>query len=772
MARLIPSTLTGKTPTLGEERVFAFLKRHLLPHDDHLVWYRPEIPRGKGRPAKPTFVALGPRFALLVLEVRDWLPDSVKRMGKSSVTVAGPGGETQRQPAPGREARDGALSLVELFRRTPGLAHPDGMFAGNLVLPVNAGIITPNLSRADARALSRRAGPDSPFVAERVLTRDEMELEGEPAEKAAQRILARMYVHRFPFRLDEDLVERVRVAIEPQLHFFDFRDDGWEEWVTEEEEVEVEEETGGVLVLEEEDEDEAWDEVEEGEEVDDEGDYAGFERDDEEAVGDEGDSEPVRPGLEIVELPRSAAGSESHGSPLSAEAPPIGVPANAPAVPGFTLDPKQERMARELASPRTLVYGPAGSGKTVFLISRARYWLTEKPDARVLFTCYNSSLASYLHQAFTHRGLVPDNERLTVDHYHDLLSRLLELGDIHDRGAAFYEGLETRVLAEMARRDDLPEYDLILVDEGQDMSRRMIEVLVRLLADGGEITLVCDPAQDIYQRWSTDNLSPMRDFEVEHLVDCYRNTAPIYALARSVLDADVRKEMGLDRLEMTRPEDVGRTGPIPEIRDMGGLDDLVGLISEIAAEFKAEDRPLSQLAVLYTDRHAIPDFPARLRASRWGTAADPRFLDPVGEEDLAALPAGQGTLSPGGDRERESHPEGHWAEALERELMGRGLPAEWVARDFASKAAYDIERERLTLSTIHSAKGMDFHTVLLVGADDLKETSGTAGRRAAALLFTGITRARERFIVPVFGETGWVPGLRERIRDLEEHPVG
>ncbi len=471
----------------------------------------------------------------------------------------------------------------------------------------------------------------------------------------------------------------------------------------------------------------------------------------------------VEPQLHFLDLREmSPKAAESEAPPPVPER--ISVPAVEP--PGFWLDRKQARMARELASPRTLVYGPAGSGKTVFLVSRAQYWLDRSPESRVLFTCYNASLASHLRSLFVERGTPPDGGRLTVRHYHDVCSMILGMENIHERSADFYAGLEPKVLQELLNREDLAAYDLILVDEGQDFTRRMIEVLLRLSASGGEITVVCDPAQDIYGRWSEDTLAPLGPPAVEHLVDCYRNTAPIFALALAVMPPDVRSALGLSRLELTRPEDLGRTGPVPEVPALGSLDDLANFIEGIAGEFKSEGRPLSELAILYPDRHSIPDFGKLLLRSGWQAAADSRFLE-EDVEDPSTEPS-VGTLHPQSDRDDlppSTRP--HFAEALEAELVNRGVPAEWVARSFAAKAAYDISKDRLTICTIHSAKGMDYHTVVLLGAETLQPKQGRDGRRAESLLFTGITRARERLAVPFFQSTGWVPELESRLREIE-----
>jgi superfamily I DNA/RNA helicase len=312
----------------------------------------------------------------------------------------------------------------------------------------------------------------------------------------------------------------------------------------------------------------------------------------------------------------------------------------------------------------------------------------------------------------------------------------------------------------MTEREDIPAFDLILVDEGQDFSHRMFEVLVRLVEPGGELTVVCDPAQDIYLRWRTSNLAPLGAYETEHLVDCYRNTAPIFAAALGVMDPATRKDMGLSRLEMTRPEDLGRVGPPPEFPRFSSLDDLLSLVKTKVAEFREAGRPLSELAVLYPDRRAVPGLPARLAASSWACRTDPRYRGLEEDEDGPASATMEGTLAPAdAEPALTTLPRPHFAEALERELSDAGIPAEWVARDFLTKSRYDIAKDRLTLCTIHSAKGMDFHTVILLGAETLPEEDAERAVRSSALLFTGITRAREALLIPFFAETGWIPKL-------------
>ncbi|MBO0753927.1 MAG: NERD domain-containing protein, partial [Bradyrhizobiaceae bacterium] len=71
--------------------------------------------------------------------------------------------------------------------------------------------------------------------------------------------------------------------------------------------------------------------------------------------------------------------------------------AEAGAAPSLkVLDLRQERSVHLLGDGHRIVYGVAGSGKTVILIARARL-AAEDPAKRVLILCYNRVLAAYFH---------------------------------------------------------------------------------------------------------------------------------------------------------------------------------------------------------------------------------------------------------------------------------------------------------------------------------------------------------------------------------------
>ena len=74
------------------------------------------------------------------------------------------------------------------------------------------------------------------------------------------------------------------------------------------------------------------------------------------------------------------------------------VPANRPLLPGAValdvLDSRQEQAARSIGSGHQVIFGIAGSGKSVLLTSRARLIATHEPAKKVLILCYNKVLAA------------------------------------------------------------------------------------------------------------------------------------------------------------------------------------------------------------------------------------------------------------------------------------------------------------------------------------------------------------------------------------------
>jgi hypothetical protein len=177
----------------------------------------------------------------------------------------------------------------------------------------------------------------------------------------------------------------------------------------------------------------------------------------------------------------------------------------------LVLDPRQ----RELAENRTTtgfrrIRGPAGSGKSAILARRAAVLAAEGKD--VLVVSYNHTLRTYLADLIVRAG----GRRTAVAWlgFHEWCKRTMRQGGRSDAYHALAERLATgdksvldeelgaetlAAVTDGPTRAEVPRYDAVLVDEGQDFRPSWWTALRAVLRENGEMMLVADRAQDIYE---------------------------------------------------------------------------------------------------------------------------------------------------------------------------------------------------------------------------------------------------------------------------------
>ena len=99
---------------------------------------------------------------------------------------------------------------------------------------------------------------------------------------------------------------------------------------------------------------------------------------------------------------------------------------------------------------------------------------------------------------------------------------------------------------------------------------------------------------------------------------------------------------------------------------------------------------------------------------------------------------------------------------LEAALEKQGILSQWMSESYRSKKAYDITTNRVTISTIHSAKGLDYSVVFLLGLDYLTP-KGWTEEQIANLIYVGITRARFKLIIPYVNRTTLIEKLERAL---------
>ena len=162
------------------------------------------------------------------------------------------------------------------------------------------------------------------------------------------------------------------------------------------------------------------------------------------------------------------------------------------------LDRRQENNSRRIGEGHRIIYGVAGSGKTVLLIARGK-WLHDKdPESKILLLCYNVVLSVYL------KHVLKDYPRIHVFHFdgwakHNGITRMSvdpATGSVENDaslGKRLFEHLKNR-------KGDYRKYDAILVDEAQDFLSIWFSCILEALTDplDGDLLIVCDGNQGIH----------------------------------------------------------------------------------------------------------------------------------------------------------------------------------------------------------------------------------------------------------------------------------
>jgi superfamily I DNA/RNA helicase len=233
-------------------------------------------------------------------------------------------------------------------------------------------------------------------------------------------------------------------------------------------------------------------------------------------------------------------------------------------------------------------------------------------------------------------------------------------------------------------------YQAILVDEGQDFADDWYRALLRALDPAtNSLFIALDPSQNIFKRtvdWRAIGVE-VRGRTRDLRVN-YRNTEPILAAAyRMIRGIETAEETAPDaRDERTAPDRASRGGPAPELRRCASFDASRGHALEWVRDRLARGVPAEQVLVLGPDRLDMTTFNAWLNS----------------KSVAAWLPA-----------ERE-HGEG------------------------------------VRISTIHSAKGLDADSVLLLDAHLLQAREDAEARR---LLYIAMTRARQELCISCFRDS-------------------
>lgn len=415
-----------------------------------------------------------------------------------------------------------------------------------------------------------------------------------------------------------------------------------------------------------------------------------------------------------------------------------------PSLPGFApeetsemdlkvLDVQQERHARQIGSGHRLVFGVAGSGKTILLIARARLLAAglTKVDGKVLVLCFNVTLASYL------RAVLSDcAPKVAVYHFDGWAARHGVVRDV--QGSETNQDLGERLLAALqAERGDAAACASVLIDEAQDFEPSWFRCALAAMRDpeGGDLLIVGDGAQGLYRQrkvsWKELGIQAQgRTVSARFELDRnYRNSREIISLAHVFAD---------------RQGTSGDDGVSAPAVDLAKCRRATGFapVFVVAADRLEECRRAWTL---------VRD----LLRGRW---AD-RDVPPLAPGEIGVLYARIG--------KKAAH-----APLLRRFVAGLGklAPTVWLSDPENRAARTEIGRSAIKVQTIHSAKGLQYRAVLLLWAGDLPNNQTSEPETAAErrLFYVGLTRAEDYLAICHSNSAG--PFVAEARRLLGEEP--
>jgi len=382
------------------------------------------------------------------------------------------------------------------------------------------------------------------------------------------------------------------------------------------------------------------------------------------------------------------------------------------------LDHHQEAIARKFDSGHHIIIGPSGSGKTLILVHKAGFLQQYNASIkRILFVCFNITLVNYIKRLLANKKVPLGEGGVEVLHFYELCSKILGEEIHYEKEDLAYYQTVTGLTQDKLRELSL-QYDAILIDEGQDFSDDMYNVITSLLnKKTNNLTIALDERQTIYtNRQSWKELGIQAKGRVHRISNIYRNTEEITSFAKKFKGLNDISEKNQMQPELF-DHFFEYHGPRPEIKGFSSYEDIALFVADRIKKLHSEDEyPFSDIAIIYSVRSSD------------------------GVADTMPIPR-----------------------IFQTELESKGIMSNWVSEDYRSKKSYDITTNSVTISTIHSSKGLDYACVFLVGLDLLKSGDQWSEEQINSLAYVGLTRARYNLFIPYAKETPLIAKLRSSL---------
>ena len=354
------------------------------------------------------------------------------------------------------------------------------------------------------------------------------------------------------------------------------------------------------------------------------------------------------------------------------------------------LDRQQERLAHHLGEGYRVIRGVAGSGKTLILTFRAKWYAEHFPNRQVLLTCFNVPLMKALEAQLAD---CPSVTVKTIDGVAYDARRRRVNGD---------DWTQARVEATAKLRSSGGKYDVVLVDEAQDLDVAGLDLAhAALRKNRDDLIIALDGAQNVYRknaRWNPPGQTARGRSTILRIN--YRNTKEILEFAHRFIggSSEMPTETLLeDPTVIVPPEATSRRGPKPRV-------------------------------VLCRDAtHEVEKIVAALEAAH---------EDGTEWRDMAVL---YGSQRP-------------YQTKLYYAAQERGIPYFWVSMNGMTKRQVIEAGNVIRCATMQGLKGLEFSRVFMCALNDIYDPAGTDDDTVRRIAYVAMTRAMDELTITVSGE--------------------
>lgn len=317
-------------------------------------------------------------------------------------------------------------------------------------------------------------------------------------------------------------------------------------------------------------------------------------------------------------------------------------------------------------------------------------------------------------------------------------ARFQELSD--DQAEAELDEMKSAILGqklqEIAATQKVDLYDAIMIDESQDFHTSWLKSLVLFLKGESNFLLLAeDPLQKIYPRNSTyaeAGLKLIGGGKYFNLPLSYRSTKAIVSVASKIVQEskwdDFYKKFIEVENEYGKEVEATRKGHFPEIIIDNNYENLCDFIVGDVIKKLQEGYAYQDFGILYL---------TKTRSSARGRK-QPRLFD----RDI------------------------DYVGSIQARLAAGSVPNYWLTQNRDTRAHYDQHRDAVTISTIFSAKGLEFEVVYIVGLE-LFPWPFRNPRENTSMLYVAITRAKESVYLLSTEETEDVNKIRKIIDEVK-----